>query len=236
MVSGDNMELSKRLKWIVEKLDKCDTIMDIGTDHGYIPIYLIKNNLANRVIASDINKEPLQKARMNASMEGVIGKVDLRKGGGLSPLINNEAQGIIVAGMGANLIRDILEADIDKVKSLDYIVLQPAQNPEVLREYLYTNDYEIIDEDICVDEGKYYELFKVRFKVGEYTKLEPIFYEISPLLLNKKSDEFREYLLSKIEHYKKVITFIKEETQQSLERKNYLKEKIDVIEKFLDRF
>ena len=158
------MELSKRLNWILEKVDKCETIIDVGTDHGYIPIKLIKDNIASRVIASDINKEPLEKARINASLDGVIEKVDLRLGGGLKTLKSKEVQGIIIAGMGGNLIRDILEADLDKVKDVDYLVLQPAQNPEVLREYLYTHEYEIIDEDICLDEGKYYELFKVKYK------------------------------------------------------------------------
>ena len=105
------MELSKRLNWIIEKLDKVEIIMDVGTDHGYIPIYLVKNNIAKKVIASDINKEPLKKAKINASLDGVLDKIDLRLGGGLSPLKNREAEAVIIAGMGGNLIRDILEND-----------------------------------------------------------------------------------------------------------------------------
>ena len=86
------MELSKRLNWIIEKLNKVEVIMDVGTDHGYIPIYLVKNNIAKKVIASDINKEPLKKAKINASLDGVLDKIDLRLGGGLSPLNNKEAE------------------------------------------------------------------------------------------------------------------------------------------------
>lgn len=66
------MELSKRLTWIIEKVDKVQVIMDIGTDHGYIPIYLVKNNIAQKVIASDINKDPLKKAKINAALDGVF--------------------------------------------------------------------------------------------------------------------------------------------------------------------
>ena len=156
------MELSKRLNWIIEKLDKVDIIMDVGTDHGYIPIYLVKNNIASKVIASDINKDPLKKAQINASLDGVSDKIDLRLGGGLVPLKNKEANAVIIAGMGGNLIRDILENDLNKVKNFEYLILQPAQNPEVLRKYLYNSDYEIMDEDICLDEGKYYEIFKIK--------------------------------------------------------------------------
>ncbi|MCE5221858.1 MAG: class I SAM-dependent methyltransferase [Clostridium sp.] len=230
------MELSKRLNWIIEKLNKVEVIMDVGTDHGYIPIYLVKNNIASKVIASDINKEPLKKAKINALLDGVLDKIDLRLGGGLSPLNNREANAVIIAGMGGNLIRDILENDLNKVKSLEYLILQPAQNPEVLRKYLYNNNYEIIDEDICLDENKYYEIFKVKYKTGDYILLEDIFYEISPTMINKKSPLLKSYIESKIEKNKKVMEFIKDNTEHAIERKNELKEKNQKLEKLLKNF
>ncbi len=230
------MELSKRLNWIIEKLDKVEIIMDVGTDHGYIPIYLVKNNIAKKVIASDINKEPLKKAKINASLDGVLDKIDLRLGGGLFPLNNKEANAVIIAGMGGNLIRDILENDLNKVKNLDYLILQPAQNPEVLRKYLYNNNYEILEEDICLDENKYYEIFKVKYKIGDYILLEDIFYEISPTMLSKKLPLFKSYIENKIEKNKKVMEFIKDNTEHAIERKNELKEKNQKLEKLLKNF
>lgn len=230
------MELSKRLNWILNIMDKCDVIMDVGTDHGYIAIELIKRNLADKVIASDINKDPLNKAKLNVSLEGLSNKIELRLGGGLTPVKENEVNGILIAGMGGNLIRDILENDIKKVKNMDYLVLQPAQNPEVLREYLYISDYEIIDEDVCFDEGKYYEVFKVKYKENNSTKLENIFYEVSPMLLNKKSDVFKDYLYEKIDKYKKVKSFIKDNTEHALSRKKELDSKIEIIENLLKKF
>lgn len=230
------MELSKRLNWIIEKLDKVQVIMDVGTDHGYIPIYLIKNNIAKKVIASDINKEPLKKAKINASLDGVLDKIDLRLGGGLSPLKNIEAEAVIIAGMGGNLIRDILENDLDKVKNLDYIILQPAQNPEVLRKYLYNNNYEVLDEDICLDENKYYEIFKVKYKTGDYILLEDIFYEISPTMLSKKLPLLKSYIESKIKKNKKVLDFVTDNTENAIERINELKEKNQKLEKLLKIF
>lgn len=230
------MELSKRLNWILEKVDKCETIIDVGTDHGYIPIKLIKDNIASKVIASDINKDPLEKARINASLDGVIEKVDLRLGGGLKPLKSKEVQGIIIAGMGGNLIRDILEADLDKVKDVDYLILQPAQNPEVLREYLYTHEYEIIDEDICFDEGKYYELFKVKYEKNNITKLENIFYEISPVMLKKRTETLKRYIEDKVEKNNKILNFINDETEHAKERKKQLMEKNEILKKILKDF
>ena len=230
------MELSKRLNWIIEKLDKVEIIMDVGTDHGYIPIYLVKNDIAKKVLASDINKEPLKKAKINASLDGVLDKIDLRLGGGLFPLNNKEANAVIIAGMGGNLIRDILENDLNKIKNLDYLILQPAQNPEVLRKYLYNNNYEILEEDICLDENKYYEIFKVKYKSGDYILLEDIFYEISPTMLSKKLPLFKSYIENKIEKNKKVMEFIKDNTEHAIERKNELKEKNQKLEKLLKNF
>jgi len=230
------MELSKRLNWIIEKLNKVDIIMDVGTDHGYIPIYLVKNNIASKVIASDINKDPLKKAKINASLDGVLDKIDLRLGGGLSPLNNKEANAVIIAGMGGNLIRDILENDLDKVKNLEYLILQPAQNPEVLRKYLYNNNYEILEEDICLDENKYYEIFKVKYKKGDYITLEDIFYEISPEMLSKKSPVLKAYIESKIEKNKRVMEFIIDNTEHAIERKNELREKNERLDKLLKNF
>lgn len=230
------MELSKRLNWIVGKLEKSNIVMDVGTDHGYIPIYLVKNNIASKVIASDINKDPLKKAEINASLDGVRDKIELRLGGGLQPLKNKEAEAVIIAGMGGNLIRDILEHDLNKVKNLNYLILQPAQNPEVLREYLYTNSYEILEEDLCLDEGKYYEIFKVRYKTGNALRLDDIYYEVSPMLLKNKSSLLKEYIEYKIEKYKKVVKSINDVTEHAISRKIELKNKIETLEELLKNF
>lgn len=230
------MELSKRLTWIAEKISNVGVVADIGTDHGYIPIYLVKNNIAKKAIASDVNKDPLNKAKINASLEGVIDKIDLRLGSGLKPLKNKEVEVVLIAGMGGNLIRDILEEDLNKVKNLEYLLLQPAQNPEVLREYLYNSDYEIIDEDICLDEDKYYEIFKVRYKKGDYISLENIFYEISPMMLYKKLPLLKSYIESKIEKNTKIMEFIKDDTEHALMRKNELKRRNKRLEELLNNF
>lgn len=223
------MELSKRLNLIANYIDKCETLVDVGTDHGYIPIYAVSKNICQKSIATDINKDPLDKAKLNSIFEGVDENVEVRLGGGLDPINKGEAQGLVIAGMGGNLIRDILEADKEKAKSFEFIILQPAQNPEVLREYLYTNGYEVIEEDLCIDEEKYYELFKVRVKEGEVTELDKIYYEISPKLLRDKHPVMKEYIDSKIEKYNKILNFIDDDTESAIERKKELKEKIDML-------
>jgi len=228
------MELSKRLKFIIKNVDKTNVLADIGTDHGYIPLYAVKNKICKRVIATDINKLPLDKAKLNAILEGVDEELEFRLGNGLEPLKDKEANVVIIAGMGGNLIKEILEKSINKVNELDYLVLQPAQNPEVLREYLYNNGYEIIKEDLCLDEEIYYELFKVKRKEGEDTKLDPIYYEVSPKLLMEKHPLLKDYLKLKIDSYKRVLEHINEETENAKIRKESINEKISLISNIIN--
>ncbi|ELC8423512.1 SAM-dependent methyltransferase [Clostridium perfringens] len=229
------MELSKRLKRIAEHVDKCESVADIGTDHGYIPIYLVKEGICEKAIASDINKGPIEKAKVNVAFEGVSNKIKCLLGPGLNPLKVGEVNGVILAGMGGNLTRDILLADMEKVKKYDFIILQPAQNPEVLREFLYKNDYEIIDEDLIKDEGRFYELFKVKYnKNSEKLVFEDeLEYEVSPLLREKNHPLFKEFIEEKINRCETILSFIKEDTEAAKKRKSDLEEKINKLKGML---
>ena len=226
------MELSKRLKFIANHIDKCDSLIDVGTDHGYIPIYAVKNNLCRKAIASDINKGPVEKARLNAALDKVSSQVEVRLGGGLETVSRGEVDAAVIAGMGGHLIIDILEKDKKKLPDYKFIILQPAQNPEVLREYLYNNDYEIIDEDICLDEDIFYELFKVRRKKVNRTEFDPIFYEFSPVLIKNKNPLFFSFLEFKEQKYNKILKFIKEDSENSKRRKMEIIKKLDAINSF----
>lgn len=229
------MELSKRLKRIAEHVDKCESVADIGTDHGYIPIYLVKEGICKKAIASDINKGPIEKAKVNVAFEGVSDKVKCLLGPGLNPLKVGEVNGVILAGMGGNLTRDILLADMDKVKKYDFIILQPAQNPEVLREFLYKNDYEIIDEDLIKDEGRFYELFKVKYNENSEKLVfeDELEYEVSPLLKEKGHPLFKEFIEEKINRCETILSFIKEDTEAAKKRKSDLEEKINKLKGML---
>ena len=229
------MELSKRLKRIAEHVDKCESVADIGTDHGYIPIYLVKEGICKKAIASDINKGPIEKAKVNVAFEGVSNKVKCLLGPGLNPLKVGEVNGVILAGMGGNLTRDILLADMDKVKKYDFIILQPAQNPEVLREFLYKKDYEIIDEDLIKDEGRFYELFKVKYNENSEKLVfeDGLYYEVSPLLREKNHPLFKEFIEEKINRCETILSFIKEDTEAAKKRKSDLEEKINKLKGML---
>ena len=212
------MELSVRLNKIISLVDKCNIVADIGTDHGYIPIYLIKNNLCNVAIASDINLGPKMKAELNIGMEGLSEKIHCRLGGGLNTIKPYEVQAVIIAGMGGYLIRDIIEDRLDVFKSIHYAILQPAQNPEILRKYIYERGFNVIKEELCFDQNKYYETIKVAY--DNNPKIENNFYyEISKTFIEEKDPLIKDYVKYKLLVYTKIYKEIKDGTESAQKEK-----------------
>lgn len=223
------MELSTRLELISSMVDKCRSIADIGTDHGYIPIYLIKKGICSSAVASDINKGPVEKASRNIQRENLQGKIQCRLGSGLSTIMVKEVEGAIIAGMGGNLIRDIILEGFDVFKELNFAILQPVQNAEVLRKFIYEKGFIIIDEELCIDENKFYEIIKIKY--GNTPRiLEEIYYEISPVLMAKRHPLFKDYVKYKLQRYEKILDAIKEDTELAEEKKKVVKNKIQKIE------
>ena len=229
------MDVSKRIEFIIENLEKVDTLADIGTDHGYVPLIALERELCEKAIACDINKDPLDKARLNAILEGVGDEIEFRLGGGFEPLNVSEANEVVIAGMGGNLIRDIILEDIEKVKLYDFLILQPAQNPEVLREFLYNNNFEILNEDLILDDGKFYELFKVKYNENakKINIKDEISYEISSILLESNNSLVNDYIKSKIKKYENIITYIKDDTSLAKKKKDILNEKINKLKEMI---
>lgn len=229
------MELSIRLNSIIKQVNKCNSIIDVGTDHGYVPIFLVKQGVCEKAIASDINKGPIEKARINISFEGLSSKIECRHGGGLKTVRKGEVQAAIIAGMGGNLTMDILLDDIEKIKLYDFLILQPAQNPEILREFLYSGNFDILDEDLILEDGNYYELFKVKYnKDNVGIKFEDsINYEISPILRKKNHGEIEGYIKNKIEKNENILTYIKEDSESAKLRKEILSDKISKLREMI---
>lgn len=226
------MILSKRLEIIADLVKNCDKIADIGTDHGYIPIFLVKNEICKTAIASDINKGPVEKAILNIKSYNLQHKIECRLGGGLTVVKPFEVQGAVIAGMGGNLIRDIIEESLEVFKSLEFSVLQPVQNPETLRKYIYESGYTIIDEELCYDEGKYYEVLKVVFSSNPI-EVDSIYYEVGKKLLDKKHPLLKEFITFKINQYKKVLEYIKEDTANANKKKLEILNKIKQLKELL---
>ena len=179
--------LNPRLFKIASLLKPCRCLADIGTDHGYIPIYALSKGLCEKAIASDINSGPLARAKEHAEQMGLEDKIDLRLGGGLSTLEEGEADTIVIAGMGGLLIAEILENSPEIVKGAITLILQPMTAQAELREYLSRGGYTLEKEFLVAEEEKLYNIFMI--KVGGETHYTP-----KELLLGKDIEADEELL------------------------------------------
>lgn len=232
------MELSERLAAIAEYVFQGETVADIGTDHGLLPIFLLQRNISPKVVLTDINKGPLEKAKANLLANAPEIDADLRHGGGLEPLEKDEVDTVIIAGMGGLMMTDILAADQEKTRSYRKFILQPRNGRDKLRIWLYQNGYTISDERL-VREGKYIceilvvdtSLYEERSKNDEsYEKmLSDLEFEVSPLLFSSKDPLLKELLECRIKVEENIIADICEKGSESSLRK--LKKKKERLQK-----
>lgn len=191
------MEISKRLKIIANAVPTgTNTVVDIGTDHGYIPIYLIKNNMANKCIACDINPMPLSNAEKNIKRYNMSNQIETRLSNGLSQIEAGEADAIIIAGMGGMLIINILKENLEVVKASGLLILQAQLDIIEVRKYIHSINFSIIDEQMICDEGKYYTV--ILAKPGQENPYYEIEYMFGKKLIEKKDLVFKEFVKKKL--------------------------------------
>jgi tRNA (adenine22-N1)-methyltransferase len=161
---------------VAELLEHAETVADIGTDHALLPIYLIENNMAKKVIACDIAKGPLEVAEKNVIKKGVADKVLLRLANGLDKVDENECNAVTIAGMGGETIAEILNnAPWLKTKK-PVLILQPMTSDDKLREYLVENGFQILKEKCTFSKGRVYTVMKAVYTGKNISYKEDYFY------------------------------------------------------------
>ena len=154
------MSISNRLKIIAAMVTEGKTAADIGTDHGYVPVFLVKEGRVPSAIASDMSRGALNKAIENVQRAGLSDQIDCRLADGLSGISPGEVQSIIISGMGGILMHRILTEGIEVVKQADELILSPHRDRELIKDFLIQNDFEIAAEREFIDKKKNYVVFK----------------------------------------------------------------------------
>ena len=153
-----NLRLNPRLQKIAELIPPCKSLADIGTDHAYIPLFAVLDGKAKRAVASDIKLGPVARAAENIKKFGLESEIIVRLGPGLATVSPDEAEVIVIAGMGGMLIADILEQAKEVVKSAKLLILQPMTAAMELRDYLGQNDFDAREEYLAAEEDKLYNI------------------------------------------------------------------------------
>ena len=164
------MLLSDRMRGVVGLVQPCRSIADIGCDHGYIAMELVRCNICRHVIAMDINSGPLDRAGHNIADYGMQEYIETRLSDGVSALREGEAEGMVCAGMGGKLVISILEQGKALIGRMRQVVLQPQSELDEVRRYLREKGYLIDREDMICEDGKYYPMMRAR--PGAFGKLE----------------------------------------------------------------
>lgn len=159
-----------RLKKISEFIREGVSIADVGTDHAYLPIYLIKNKKISKAVAADINDKPLQTAIDNISSNGLSDMIKTVKSDGLQEIDSESVDDIIIAGMGGELISEIIDKAAWVKNSRYNLILQPMTKAELLRKYLYENGFEIKREETVCEGDKVYTVI-----LSSYSSRMPFF-------------------------------------------------------------
>ena len=222
------MKLSKRLQTIADFVKKGAVVADIGTDHAHIPIYLIKNNIISKAYACDINNGPLEKAKENINYYGVK-NIELRLSNGLEKLKTDEADTVIIAGMGGELITDILEKGRRFFESKRKFILSPHTKIDEVRKFLLSNGFEITKEDMCIDEGKFYTVMEVKYTENKemYSEAELLY---GKYLIENKHPVLLRFLKKEETKYISILSNI----GLNEERKTELRHRLDIIKETIN--
>lgn len=229
------MELSKRLQAVAELVGCHDVVADVGTDHGYIPIYLLKQGKCKRAFAMDVNEGPLLRAKEHLDAYGLQNQVELRLSDGVKKLSIGECDCVVIAGMGGGLTIKILEEGKDIFQNLNEFVLQPQSEIGKVRKYLLESGYCIVDEDMIFEDGKFYPMMKViKEESSPYQECE---LKYGKHLLVQRHPILKLFLEKEFHKKRKILDMLEQQQGSHIEeRKIEIKKELEGIEYALQRY
>ena len=220
--------ISKRLELVASFVPQGAILLDVGSDHAYLPIELVEKEQIERAIAGEVVEGPYQSAVKNVESHGLKEKIQVRLANGLAAFEEADQVSVItIAGMGGRLIATILEEGLDKLGNVQRLILQPNNREDDLRIWLQDNDFQIVAESILEEAGKFYEILVVEagqmklsasdVRFGPFLSKEasPVFVqkwqkeavklEIALGQIPEKNLEERQVLVDKIQAIKEVL-------------------------------
>ncbi|MBQ6391999.1 MAG: SAM-dependent methyltransferase [Eubacterium sp.] len=225
------MILSKRLLAVASAVTPGNRVADIGTDHGYVPIYLVENGSIPSAIAMDVNRGPLERAVRHIREQGLESRISTRLSDGMTELKSHEADTVILAGMGGDLICRILWKRKDLLDEHPELVLQPQSEWFKVRHTLHDLGYRIMQEWFLKDEGKYYVIMKAIPGQERYDREADYIY--GAVLEVECLPVYKEYLLREEKKRQgimnRILENVKEDPSSQSKRLDELTEELGMI-------
>lgn len=197
------MELSKRLHAVAAFVTPGFAVADVGTDHGYIPIYLAGQG-SRKIIAMDINAGPLRRAEDHIRLHHLESRIETRISDGLQALKPGEVQAAVLAGMGGALVLKILADSPAVTASIKEFILQPQSEIAKVRAWLWQQGFTIKSEDMVKEDGKFYPVLYVRH--GREDSYTPAELSYGRYLLLKKHPVLKQFIADEINRNEQILT------------------------------
>lgn len=220
--------ISKRLELVASFVPQGAILLDVGSDHAYLPIELVERGKIESAIAGEVVEGPYQSAVKNVEAHGLKEKIQVRLANGLAAFEESDQVSVItIAGMGGRLIARILEEGLDKLANVECLILQPNNREDDLRIWLQENGFQIVAESILEEAGKFYEILVV--KAGQM-KLSASDLRFGPFLSKEVSPVFVQKWQKEAEKLEFALGQIPEKNQAE---RQILVDKIDAIKEVL---
>ena len=198
--------LDNRLLCVASLVPKGARMADVGSDHAYLPVYLVQQGIVTEALATDVNEGPIQRAKMNIQKAGLSAQIDARKCDGLDGIESFAPDTVTICGMGGELIVSILENSAYVLKNAPLLILQPMTQAAVLRRYLAEKGYAIEAERLLPDEHRVYQVIACRYVGAPASSLSPLWELVGqgnkesphlPLLLAKIKKQYSDIVKGK---------------------------------------
>jgi len=225
--------LSKRLETVASFVPKGATVADIGSDHAYLPCYLVHKGIVQKAVAGEVVDGPYQSALKKVREEGMENQITVRLADGLAAIESGDGvDTITIAGMGGSLIVSILEKNPEKLESIQRLILQPNIHAKLIRQWALAHQWKIIDEAIVEEDEKIYEILVLERGSMELTEAEIL---MGKELIREKSDVFVKKWTNEVQHMKKVLQSLEkaDQTPEILAKREELLHHVALVEEVL---
>lgn len=208
-------------------------LADIGSDHAYLPTYLVKKGVVEKAIAGEVVQGPYDSAVKNVRREQVADKITVRLANGLQAIQQEDGvDTVTIAGMGGPLIAKILEEGQVHLSTVKRLVTQPNIHAEAIRQWAVAHDWHIVDERILKEDHKIYEIVVLEKGAAKYKELELL---LGPILMKEKNPVFQEKWQREIKQWKQILKSLEGASEEEAiqKKRNQLTTQIEVVEEVL---
>lgn len=215
------MELSKRLSAVADMVTEGNRLVDVGTDHGFLPIYLVRQKKIPGALAMDVREGPLSRAREHIQAYGLEDCIKTRLSDGLKNMKPGESDTLVLAGMGGGLMLRILEEGREVTASFREFVLQPQSEMGLVRKELERRGFKVLQENMVLEDGKFYPVLKLCFGKDSYSG--EIEYQYGKFLLEQKHPVLKMFLEKEQILYLEIKEKLKKQLEEKQSEKNQIR-------------